>query len=156
MDSYRPNVAAIFTRSDGKILICERLDTPNAWQFPQGGIDKGENPEEALKREIEEETGFTPDQYTILTQKGSYKYDYPSDVLAKKKLKHPEYIGQQQDYFLCKLSDDSLIPRLEQDHPEFSQYKWIHPNEFQLSWLPDFKKQTYSQVFLDFFQVTLS
>ena len=49
---YRENVAAILRNRRGEILVCERLDHAGAWQFPQGGIDAGETPEQALVREV--------------------------------------------------------------------------------------------------------
>lgn len=157
MNSYRPNVAAIITRRDGSILICERYNVPDAWQFPQGGVDEGETPEIALHRECREEVGYKPRHYDIIGQKGPYRYDYPPDVLAKKLLKHPGYRGQEQHYFLCRLQNDAPEPVLDADeHIEFARYKWIQPAEFRLAWLPEFKKDVYIQVFKDFFNITLS
>jgi 8-oxo-dGTP pyrophosphatase MutT (NUDIX family) len=57
---YRPNVAAIVQRHDGKILIGERSDVPGAWQFPQGGVKKSETVEQALARELKEEISLEP------------------------------------------------------------------------------------------------
>ena len=53
MSEYRPNVAAIMQRTDGKILVAERADVQDAWQFPQGGVDPGEDLLAALYREVE-------------------------------------------------------------------------------------------------------
>lgn len=155
MKSYRPNVAAIFQRTDGRILVCERLNTPDAWQFPQGGIDKGETPEQAIKREVEEEIGVSAKQYDLTARHGPYRYDYPADVLAKKQARHPDYIGQEQTYFLCLPHKDDLKIHLDQDYPEFSQYQWIQPSEFRLEWLPPFKRDVYASVFRDFFHINL-
>lgn len=63
---YRPNVAGMMVRQDGKLLICERSGQKGAWQFPQGGIDPGETALEAVRREIGEEVGFLPSQYDIV------------------------------------------------------------------------------------------
>lgn len=156
MKLYRPNVAAIMMRSDGRILVCERETPAGAWQFPQGGIDPGESAMEALYREVCEEIGFEACDYAVEKVSDSpYRYDYPDFVLQKKLLKRPEFIGQEQTYFLCKLHTDK-DPSLDQEHREFSQFQWIFPSEFQLNWLPDFKKTVYQQVFLDFFNLQLS
>jgi len=59
--NYRQNVAAIVLSSSYpakcEIFIASRIDIENAWQFPQGGIDEGETPNEALFRELKEEIG---------------------------------------------------------------------------------------------------
>ncbi len=63
---YRPNVAGMMVRQDGKLLICERSGQKGAWQFPQGGIDPGETALDAVRREIREGVGFLPTQYDIV------------------------------------------------------------------------------------------
>lgn len=92
---YRPNVAGLMIREDGKLLICERSRDPGAWQFPQGGIDPGETALEAVHREVCEEVGFLPSQYSIEESRGEYRYDYPPEVLdyVRKKRDQP-FVGQ--------------------------------------------------------------
>ena len=51
---------------NGQVFVGERIDTPGAWQMPQGGIDPGEDFETAAFRELEEETGLTQDKASIL------------------------------------------------------------------------------------------
>lgn len=149
---YRPNVAALLIRQDGKLLICERAGQPGAWQFPQGGIDPGETALQAIGREIQEETGFAPDQYSLLQSRGGYRYDYPVEVLnyVREKRKQP-FVGQEQEYFLCLLNADAPAPSL--DFREFCAYQWISPEGFRLAWLPEFKKEVYALVLQDFFNV---
>src|SRR5258707_7509295 len=62
---FRPNVAAIVRRSNGRILVGERSDRAGCWQFPQGGIKNSETPEQALQRELQEEISLPPDSYRI-------------------------------------------------------------------------------------------
>ena len=145
---YRPNVAAILERSDGKIFVGERLDVPGAWQFPQGGIDEGETDEEALVREIEEEIGLKPDDYEVVESRGGYRYKFPDGVV-----KWRIYRGQQQIYFRCALKGDESSIRLDAHHQEFGDYRWILPEEFDLDWLPKFKRGVYASVLNDFFGV---
>ncbi|MBQ1960636.1 MAG: NUDIX domain-containing protein [Akkermansia sp.] len=76
-DLYRPNAAIIYRRSDGTVLVCERVKPAGAWQFPQGGIKKGESPMHAACREGMEETGFRPNEYEVVQEHGPYRYDYP-------------------------------------------------------------------------------
>ncbi len=149
---YRPNVAGIIVCADGKILICERSRQAGAWQFPQGGIDPGESAQEAIQREVEEEVGYTPAHYVIECSAAGYRYDYPPEVLeyVREKRRQP-YVGQEQEYFLCRLHADAPEPTI--DEREFCAYRWIAPEEFQIDWLPDFKKAVYAAVLKDFFGI---
>ena len=155
MKRYRPNVAILLVNEDDEILICERVEEDGAWQFPQGGVDKKETPTIALYREVWEEIGLEPEDYEILDRKEGYKYKYPPGVREKKKKKH-NIIGQEQTYFLCKLTGSKEKVNVHQDPPEFQAYKWIKPKDFKLKWLPKFKKDVYKQVFSDFFEVDLN
>lgn len=149
-ESFRPNAALIFQRSDGHILICERMKTRGAWQFPQGGLDRGETPAQAAMREGQEEVGFTPEEYDIVESRGLYRYYYPDDVQRRVRHKRGRcYVGQEQTYFLCRMRDDAVEPRL--DNREFRAYRWILPQDFDLDWLPPFKRRVYEQVLADFF-----
>src|ERR1700722_17440882 len=97
MHLYRPNVAAIVRNAAGLILVCERIDIAGAWQFPQGGIDSGESPRQALEREMVEELALRPEHNQILGQKGPYRY-----LIREGKTKKG-YHGQDQEYFLLQL-----------------------------------------------------
>lgn len=154
MVRFRPNVAALMTRADGSLLICERWQVPGAWQFPQGGVDPGESPEEALFREVREEIGFSSKHYEVLEARGGYRYLYPEQVRKKKVRKHG-CAGQEQDYFLCLLKDGAPEVDTAQRPREFGAHRWILPEEFDLDWLPEFKKEVYREVFRDFFGVEL-
>lgn len=149
---YRPNAAIIYQRSDGRVLICERVKPAGAWQFPQGGVKNGEAPLDAARREGMEETGFRPNEYEVVDEHGPYRYDYPpaerERVLRKRGI---AYAGQEQHYFLCRMHSDLAEPWL--DHKEFRDYKWVLPQEFDLSSLPAFKLGVYKQVLKDFFGV---
>lgn len=149
---YRPNVAALLVTGEGRLLVCERTETPGAWQFPQGGIDPGESAQEALLREVMEETGYNPGHYSLEAVRGGYRYDYPPEVLAFVKEKRRQaFVGQEQTYFLCRLKDEAPPPNLDQR--EFCRFRWIFPGEFDLNWLPVFKREVYAAVLRDFFGV---
>ena len=143
----RPNVAGIVRNSEGRILICERLNVAGSWQFPQGGVDKGESPENALVREMEEELSLCPRDYRILSKKGPYRYVFGNGRMKK------GYHGQEQDYFLLQFlaSEDRI--NVVTEHQEFSRYRWIEPSQFDLNWVPDFKRDVYRAVMHDFFGV---
>lgn len=142
--TYRPNVAAILKRQDGKILICQRADHPDCWQFPQGGIDAGETSLQALYREIEEEIGLKTSHYEVLSCREGYRYDFPKGTPFKK-----DFAGQEQTYYLClfKGQDDDFD--LNRHDIEFTDFRWIRPKDFQATWLPEFKRAVMLQAIED-------
>ncbi len=155
MVSYRENVAALILNQEGKLLICERISVPGAWQFPQGGVDKGESHEEALYREVVEEIGLQREDYKIVDQRDGYRYLYPEPIRSRKLKKHGNH-GQEQTYYLCRLSASAAEINVVQSPQEFGDHKWIYPEDFELKWLPEFKRQVHTDVFRDFFNVKLT
>ena len=147
---YRPNVAAILRQPDGRILIGERINIDGAWQFPQGGVDEGETTEQAFYRELEEEIGVPPALVRVVEKRGGYRYAFP-----KGRLKYGLYGGQEQTYYLCDFLGKDRDIRLDTHHQEFRQVRWIKPSEFDLDWVPRFKKAVYAAVMKDFFDVEL-
>ncbi len=154
MVRFRPNVAALILKPGGQLLICERFTVPGAWQFPQGGVDDGESLVEALHREVREEVGLEAGHYEILQQREGYRYLYPEGVRMKKLKKHGSH-GQEQTYFLCRLKPGAPEVNVNQKGREFRAYRWIDPGEFDLDWLPAFKRIVYREVMRDFFGVEL-
>ena len=96
---YRKNVALILERKNGKILICQRSDCEDSWQFPQGGVDEGEEIVEALYREVREEIGLSAKFYKILEASAGYRYYF-----AKRPAKWKQYLGQEQNCFRCRFN----------------------------------------------------
>ncbi len=144
---FRPNVAGILQDTEGRILICERLNTAGAWQFPQGGVNVGESREEAFFREMEEELGLHCGDYQIISCKGPYRYAFGKGPNKR------GYHGQEQTYFLARFLAPLTQINITTAHQEFQASRWIFPSEFDLAWLPDFKKEVYRQVLNDFFGV---
>lgn len=141
---YRPGVGAVLMNDDGRVFAAKRIDTPGeAWQMPQGGIDDDEGPEEAVLRELEEETGTR--QAEIIDRLDDWlTYDLPSDLLDT--LWDGRYRGQKQMWFLLRFTgQDSDIDINAHDHPEFSEWKWV-----DMDVLPDlivpFKKTMYKEI----------
>ena len=140
---YRPNVPMIIVSNNypekKEIFIAERSDLVDVWQFPQGGIDKGEEVKEALFREMEEEIGTAKAKIV-----GEYpewiSYDFPEKIAKKMK----PYKGQTQKYFLMKLKKSAVID-LNTKHPEFLNYKFVGVDEV-LSHTAHFKKPVYETV----------
>jgi putative (di)nucleoside polyphosphate hydrolase len=146
---YRPAVAAILQDRSGRILICERTDTPGAWQFPQGGMEAGETPVAALIREVLEEISLARNAYSIGRVLGPYRYRFPAGVTKK------GFHGQAHHYFLLRLRGAKGLVNVAGPHPEFRSTRWIRPDEFKLAWLPPMKRRTYRRVLQDFFGATV-
>jgi len=148
MPSYRPNVAFILRNTAGEILICERSDWAGCWQFPQGGVKKGESLEEALHREVEEELGLQPDAYRVLTSRGPYRYLFAGNR------KKQGFEGQEQQYFLGELIHPQAVIRFD-GAQEFRAARWIPPAAYELDWIAPMKREVYAGVFRDFFALEL-
>lgn len=146
-DLYRPNVAMIIVSNNypkkKEIFIAQRNDLDNVWQFPQGGIDEGEEVHEALFREMKEEIG-TKKAKIIAEYPHWITYDFPSRIAKSMK----PYKGQRQKYFLVKLKKSAKI-NIETKHPEFSNYKFIKLDKV-LSLSSSFKKDVYKKVIKHF------
>ena len=143
---YRPNVAAIIRRPDNKILVGERSDRPGSWQFPQGGIKPRETPEQALERELFEEIGLPGESYRIIERKEPYRYLFDGGRTKE------GFHGQEQIYFLIELLP-GFEPKYQTSDPEFRALNWIVPSEFNIEWVPPFKREVYRQVLSLFFGV---
>ncbi len=141
--NYRPNVAAIVLSSSYphkcEIFIACRTDVDNAWQFPQGGIDEGESPKEALYRELEEEIG-TKEIEIIAEYPKWVSYEFPPAIAKKMQ----PYDGQRQKYFLVKLKKGAKI-NIQTEIPEFSEYKFV-PTANIYDYITFFKRTVYKQV----------
>ncbi len=148
---YRSNVAAILENLRGEIFVGERYEVPGSWQFPQGGVDSGEKLRAALRRELKEEIGVKRKHVEILEFRDGYRYKFP-----KGKVKWGKFRGQKQRYYRCLFTGSDKHINIQTEHPEFMAWKWIRPEEFQLGWLPGFKKDVYVAVFRDFFGLDLS
>lgn len=142
-ERYRPNVAMIIVSheypSQKNIFIAQRNDLGDIWQFPQGGIDEGEEVIDALFREMEEEIGTK--QAEIVAEYPEWiSYDFPAKIAKSMK----PYKGQTQRYFLVKLDKDAKI-NLDTEHPEFTSYKFVEVDEV-LDITAHFKKPVYENV----------
>lgn len=145
--TYRLCVGAVIVNSEGKIFLGQRLDNPLAWQMPQGGIDEGELPSQALLREVAEEIGVK--DITILKEaKEWYTYDLPLALQKKvKKYWGNGVKGQRQKWFLCTIGANTI--NLQTHHPEFGDYKWATAAEVMDACI-EFKKVVYEAVLKEF------
>ncbi len=121
--AYRPNVGVILVNRDGLVFVAARLDNPaDAWQMPQGGIDKGEDPAVAALRELEEEIG-TGKAEIVAESDGWYEYDLPAELVGK--MWGGKYRGQKQKWFVLRFTGTDRDIDLETKHPEFRDWKWV-------------------------------
>lgn len=146
---YRPCVGVMLTNPRGHVFVGQRIDRDqDAWQMPQGGVDRGEKTVDAALRELEEEIGVTPNLITIEGESaGLIRYDIPVELVPN--IWKGQYRGQEQKWFLMRFhgSDDQII--LETEHPEFSAWKWM-PREDLVDAIVPFKRAVYEQVLAEF------
>lgn len=134
---------------DGKAFVGARIDnTDEAWQMPQGGIDKGEEPWATALRELEEETGIPPRLVERISESPErLKYDLPEELRGK--LWGGKWRGQDQDWFLARFLGSDEDVNIATAHPEFREWKWVEPQQ-----LPDlivpFKRDLYRQLLSEF------
>lgn len=151
---YRRNVGAVLFGPGGKVLVCRRADQPHAaagsnealagaWQLPQGGIDAGEDPAEAVLRELEEEIGTAKAE--ILAEHPDWlSYDLPEALVGV--ALGGRYRGQTQKWFALRFTGTEADIRLDHaPHPEFDAWRWV-----ELAALPalavGFKREIYQEL----------
>ena len=153
-DGYRPNVGIIIVNDEGKLFWARRIGQ-DAWQFPQGGIAYAESPEQAVFRELNEETGLQPEDVKIIAQtEGWLRYDLPEHLIRR--YKRPVCVGQKQKWFMLKLLADeaSISLKNENQRPEFDLWKWVDYWE-PLSEVIAFKRDVYREA-LEYFAPVLN
>ena len=140
-DGFRPNVGIILLNQRSQVFWGKRIRT-HSWQFPQGGIDRGENPEQAMLRELHEEVGLLPQHVQVLARTRDWlRYEVPDRFIRRDARGH--YKGQKQIWFLLQLvGHDWDLNLRATDHPEFDAWRW---NDY---WVPldvvvEFKRGVY-------------
>ena len=146
---YRRGVGVMLLNAERKVWVGARIDNPDdAWQMPQGGMDKGEEPWATALRELEEETGIAPHLVErVAAAPERIRYDLPEELLGK--LWGGKWLGQDQDWFLTRFLGRDSDVNIATAHPEFRDWRWVEPAR-----LPDlivpFKRELYHRVVAEF------
>lgn len=122
-NGFRYNIGIIIANSSNSVLLTKRV-RQEAWQFPQGGLIEGEEPEAALFRELYEEVGLTEKDVKILGYtKNWLKYRIPKKLIRNTK---PVCVGQKQRWYLLRLKEDEKeLDFKKTDKPEFDDFMWV-------------------------------
>ena len=119
--NYRKGVGIVIVNPDGQFFLGKRIGK-EAWQFPQGGIDEGESPEDALYRELYEETGLKKDRVEIVTVSNKWLVYHIPHIFQRSKR---QFDGVMQKWFLLKFLGNSEDINLNvTGHAEFDAWKW--------------------------------
>lgn len=124
---YRRGVGVMLLNFEGQVWVGRRIDyTDEAWQMPQGGMNKGEAPWDTALRELEEETGIPPHLVERIAEcPKRLKYDLPPEL--RRSLWKGKWKGQLQDWYLCRFLGDDRDVNIATKHPEFNDWKWVEP-----------------------------
>jgi putative (di)nucleoside polyphosphate hydrolase len=140
-DGFRPNVGIVLLNQKNQVFWGKRIRT-HSWQFPQGGIDRGETPEQAMYRELHEEVGLQPEHVCVVARTRDWlRYEVPDRYIRRDARGH--YKGQKQIWYLLQLvGHDWDLNLRATDHPEFDAWRW---NNY---WVPleavvEFKRGVY-------------
>ena len=140
-EGFRPNVGIILLNHRNQVFWGKRIRT-HSWQFPQGGINYGESPEQAMFRELHEEVGLLPDHVRVVARTRDWlRYEVPLHFIRKDARGH--YRGQKQIWFLLQLTGrDSDMNLRATNHPEFDAWRW-HEYWVPLETVIEFKRGVY-------------
>ncbi len=148
---YRPCVGTMMINAAGEAFVGKRIDNQEGdwWQMPQGGVDEGEDLDEAMLRELGEETGVAPQHLEIVYRlEDELYYDLPDELVGK--LWKGKYKGQRQAWYLVRFTgSDNDIDLEAHKHPEFCEWKWVDPDLLPELIVP-FKREVYATVVAGF------
>ena len=146
-EGFRPNVGIILVNARNEVFWGKRI-REHSWQFPQGGINHGESPEQAMFRELYEEVGLRPEHVKILGRtRGWLRYEVPRNWIRREW--RNSYRGQKQIWYLLRLvGRDSDVSLRASSHPEFDAWRWSN------YWVPldaviDFKRLVYQMALVE-------
>lgn len=141
--TFRANAVVVIGDGAGNVLGFQRSDHPESWQFPQGGIDQGEDPLQAAFRELHEETGIEADKVRLIAEHPDWlAYEFPPGSRRSDR-------GQVQKWFLIR-APKGLMPDLAAARDdEFCDAKWMRPKQL-VERVPAFKRDVYKKALKHF------
>ena len=142
---YRRNVAAVVVDAEGRVLLGRKNATSRFLHFPQGGVGHKETFEQALWRELAEETGLTSQHLQIVARVGGLCYHY-----RKKNKKSKIWVGQQQTYYLLRCTQAYVAADATRS-AEFSSLEWVPFRELSPELFVSFKREVAEEVLELFF-----
>jgi len=140
-EGFRPNVGIILLNPTNKVWWGKRV-REHSWQFPQGGIKYGETPEQAMFRELEEETGLLPHHVKVIGRTRDWlRYEVPDHFIRREIRGH--YRGQKQIWYLLRMTGRDCDVNLRASaNPEFDAWRW-HEYWVPLDMVIEFKREVY-------------
>ena len=142
---YRPAVGIMLLNRDRRVFVGRRIDMPlglDAWQMPQGGIDRGETPAQAALRELREEVG-TGKAEILGETTGWHHYDLPPEIARG--MWKGRFRGQRQKWFAMRFTGDDRDIDIATEHPEFDAWEWVAPERLT-QMIVAFKRALYRDV----------
>ena len=123
-EGFRANVGIVICNNQGQVFWARRYGQ-HSWQFPQGGVDDGETPEQTMYRELHEEVGLRPEDVEIVaSSKHWLRYKLPKRLIRRDS--SPVCIGQKQKWFLLRLDEPNTQHiRFDEGKPEFDHWQWV-------------------------------
>lgn len=144
MSVYRKCAGAVVFNREKKVLVCARSDKRSLqWQFPQGGIMKGETVAQAAVRELREETSVKSVN-VVATLDTPTAYDFPGSVFRRFQARGIHTRGQEMYWCLMYFFGSESEIDLDTDQPEFKAYEWVDIDE-AVRRIVYFKKDVYRQ-----------
>ena len=146
---YRPCAGVMLVNADNLVFVGQRLDSSSeAWQMPQGGIDRGETPRDAALRELGEEAGIAPSLADVIAASATeHQFDLPPQLMGR--MWGGRFRGQRQHWFLARFLGSDADINIATAHPEFCAWRWT-----ALATLPDlivpFKRDLYRALVEEF------
>lgn len=146
-DGFRPNVGIVVANAQGSVLWARRVGGKDAWQFPQGGMNKGESPDDCMYRELYEEIGLQSDDVEIIGRtQGWLRYKLPQSM--RRNNSQSRFKGQKQKWFLLELTGSQDKIRFDcAEKAEFDQYAWVS-YWYPVNQVIEFKRDVYRRALL--------